>query len=117
MIAAKIRKTLKKIISESKGKKVYIEPLFKAARDNALNQDSDMAVPLYRALIRQGYPVLYPETQQRYHDRSWALQWLGEALGRVYLDQAECVRWPQEGLGELDLIVLFSEISSLKKAL
>ncbi len=73
------------------------------------------AIPLYRELIRKGRAVPYHKSQQRYHNKEWALQWLGKELALAYLDQADRVRWPQEGLGERDLIPIFSELFPLKK--
>ncbi|MBI9087894.1 MAG: hypothetical protein JEZ12_01600 [Desulfobacterium sp.] len=75
------------------------------------------AIPLYRELIRKGQAVPYQKSQQRYHNREWALQWLGAALAQPYLDQVACVRWPQEGLGEVALVPIFRDRFPLKKTL
>ncbi|MCP4116291.1 MAG: hypothetical protein GY737_12965 [Desulfobacteraceae bacterium] len=72
-------------------------------------------IPLYKALMRKGLLVLYENSQEKKHDKKWAIQWLGKELAQTYLDQVDCVRWPQEGLGERDLIPIFSELFPLKK--
>lgn len=87
-----------------------------ASREQAKLSPLKSAIPLYRELIRKrpkGVP--YKKSQQRYHNREWAIQWLGKELAMAYLEQVEGGRWPQEGLGELDLVPIFSEISPLKK--
>jgi len=66
------------------------------------------AIPLYRALIVKGYSVPYQKTSQpKFHDKDWAIQWLGEDLAELYLERVECVRWPQEGLSQQDLELVF----------
>jgi hypothetical protein len=61
-------------------------------------------IPFYKALMEKGFLVFYENSQKNKHDREWALQWLGKDLAQAYLDQVDCVRWPQEGLGQRDLI-------------
>jgi len=70
------------------------------------------AIPLYRALIAKGYTVPYRKTvQAKFRDREWAIEWLGEELAELYLEQAEHRRWPQEGLSQWDFKTIFMEIS------
>ncbi len=88
-----------------------------ASREQANLSPLKSAIPLYRELIRKGQAVPYQKSQQRYHNRKWALQWLGTELAQPYLDRVACVRWPQEALQELDLVAIFSELTPLKKAL
>ncbi len=72
------------------------------------------AIPLYRALIDKGYYVPYQKTTQRkYHDKEWAIQWLGKELAISYLEKVEDFRWPQEGLSQRDLENIFMENSGI----
>lgn len=96
---------------------LYIPKKINASREQANLSLLKSAIPLYRELIRKGQAVPYQKSQQRYHNREWAIQWLGTELARPYLDQVACVRWPQEGLGELDMVSIFRDRFPLKKAL
>ena len=58
---------------------------------------------LYRALLEKNRPVPYARSQQNDHDPVQARQWLGVDLARVYLKNADRVRWPQEGLTTGDI--------------
>ena len=70
------------------------------------------AIPLYRALMSKGYCVPYQKTiQTKYHDKEWAIQWLGKELAISYLEQVAHFRWPQEGLSQRDLETIFMEHS------
>ena len=70
------------------------------------------AIPLYRALMAKGYCVPYQKTiQQKYHDKEWVIQWLGKELAISYLEKVGQFRWPQEGLSQRDLEIIFMEHS------
>ncbi|MBR9987831.1 MAG: hypothetical protein KFF68_18150 [Desulfosarcina sp.] len=61
---------------------------------------------LYRALLEKNRPVPYARPQKNDHDPAWARQWLGRDLARIYLKNADSVRWPQEGLTTGDIVAV-----------
>ncbi|SMC55794.1 hypothetical protein SAMN02746065_104129 [Desulfocicer vacuolatum DSM 3385] len=72
------------------------------------------AIPLYRVLMAKGYFVPYRKTsQKKFHDEEWAIQWLGKELALSYLEKVEQFRWPQEGLSQRDLEIIFMEYSGI----
>jgi hypothetical protein len=62
------------------------------------------ALPLYRALIEKGITTPYQRSQMKFHSQQWAIDWLGEEVGRQYLKHVKACRWPQEGLVMSDIV-------------
>jgi hypothetical protein len=62
--------------------------------------------PLYRALLEKNRPVPYARSQKKDHDPALARCWIGQDLARIYLETADRLRWPQEGLTAGDIVAV-----------
>jgi len=60
---------------------------------------------LYAALIQKGIITSCNAGQQKHDDPAFATTWLGDELAAAYLAKAPQERWPQEGLGALEIEV------------
>ena len=58
---------------------------------------------LYKALLEKNLPVPYSGAANSDRDKAQARQWLGRDLAGIYLEKADTVRWPQEGLTAMDI--------------
>ncbi len=57
-------------------------------------------------------PVPYARSQKSDHDPAQARQWLGRDLARIYLESADSVRWPQEGLTTGDIVAVLGKLNT-----
>lgn len=58
---------------------------------------------LYKALLEKNLAVPYSGSPNSDGDRAQARRWLGRDLADIYLEKADTVRWPQEGLTAVDI--------------
>jgi hypothetical protein len=58
---------------------------------------------LYKALLAKNLAVPYSGSPNGDGDRGQARRWLGRDLADIYLEKADTVRWPQEGLTAVDI--------------
>ncbi|MCW7753534.1 DUF2220 family protein [Desulfobotulus sp. H1] len=77
-------------------------------RINAMRKEKGLlplrpALSLYKALLEKNLPTPYDRSQTKDHDPMAAKQWLGVELAEIYLEKAEILRWPQEGLTSDDI--------------
>jgi hypothetical protein len=59
---------------------------------------------LYRALLEKDLLVPHAHSQKNNHDPDQARHWLGQDLAAPYLEKADTMRWPQEGLTTADIL-------------
>ena len=59
---------------------------------------------LYQTLLEKGLSVPHTRSQKKDHDPEQARCWLGQDLAARYLENADTLRWPQEGLTAADIV-------------
>jgi len=60
---------------------------------------------LYRALLKKNLWTPYAKSQKKDNSPARAKEWLGKEIADIYLENANDVRWPQEGLRAKEIVI------------